>query len=729
MSQQKNQNMRKKPFYFQELSLNNGLRILNESNGLLLSSETGLGKTIVAIEIAHKLQLKTLIVSPKQMQKEWRDLTTGIDVTICGNRSFPEGDYGLIIIDEVHRIGGAASYLNLCKLIKPKTKVIAISATPYNNDVGSICDIIALLNLKGYARYIADAACTNLCITASKLDKLNRFFGENSSFQKINEKVEIELAHRKNMETLAKALPLFTIRDERGKIPILEHETVLQYFPKKATQTISYEAENYEVLYSTYKIFKKLTFAWQNQLGYFFPNVDASFGGVYQTTLYKLLESSKSAFLTSIKNSKATITSALQKRELVFDDVTHPFTDSFANDLSNDLELYNQLIELWEPIQDKNKPNALFDAIASTNGKSVVFCEYVETAKFLANEAKERGIKYILFTNESNEDLLDVIDSEFNANNHTSDKYELLICNDILAEGVSLHYAKTLVHYDNRWNPSRMIQREGRIDRICTNGNLHDINVFYFEVPGGLDNELKLTEKIERKTYEADMLFSQMDYVVPTLKMDKIVIDSVEQAIESKNHFSENDAYLLVFKNETEFVAYEVNEVFMFMGGYPTREAQLEPGSYIVKPRQRYQIHEDRVHCPTTQFNTVTELWDATETYDRDMRIKGVITQNIESVGVVGYRNSEPTIRKINTSALNHARSVPVDKETYKALRQVFSGGMLCYPFGKIWNQLNTKVPKGMDTKEFITEQLSKLVEYGDPNQHPFFVIAELEKC
>ena len=369
MSQQKNQNMETTLFHFQSLSVNNGLRILNESNGLLLSSETGLGKTIVASEIARNLQLKTLIVSPKHVQKNWQTFTSGIDVTICGNRSFPEGDYGLIIIDEVHRIGGAASYLNLRKLIKPKTKVIAISATPYNNDVGSICDIIALLNLKGYARYIADAACTNLCITAAKLDKVNRFLGENPGFKKIGEKVEIE------------------------------------------------------------------------------------------------------------------------------------------------------------------------------------------------------------------------------------------------------------------------------------------------------------------------------------------------------------------------FVAYEVNDVFMFMGGYPTREAQLEPGSYIVKPRQRYQIHEDRVHCPTTQFNTVTELWDATESYDKDMRIKGVITQNVESVVAIGYRNSEPTIRKINTSALNHARSVPVDKEIYKALRQVFSGGMLCYPFGKIWNQLNTKVPKGMDAKEFITEQLSKLVEYGDPNQNPFFVIAELEKC
>jgi len=302
--------MKKTLFYFQSLSFNNGLRILNESNGLLLSSETGLGKTIVAAEIARKIQLKTLIVSPKTVQKNWVDATSGIDVTICGNRSFPEGDYGLIIIDEVHRIGGAASYLNLRKLIKPTTKVIAISATPYNNDVGSLCDVIALLNLKGYVRYIADAACTKLCISAAKLEKINRFFGENPSFQKIGEKVEIEFEHTKNMETLAKVLPLFTIRDEREKIPVLEHEKVLQYFPQKAKHTITYEAENSEALYSTYKIFKKLTFAWQNQLGYFFPNLDVSFGSVYQTTLYKLLESSKNAFLTSIKNSKATITSA-----------------------------------------------------------------------------------------------------------------------------------------------------------------------------------------------------------------------------------------------------------------------------------------------------------------------------------------------------------------------------------------------------------------------------------
>ncbi len=51
------------------------------------------------------------------------------------------------------------------------------------------------------------------------------------------------------------------------------------------------------------------------------------------------------------------------------------------------------------------------------------------------------------------------------------------LCTDTASEGIDLHrYCHDLLHYDVPWNPSRMEQRNGRIDRygqICATADIH----------------------------------------------------------------------------------------------------------------------------------------------------------------------------------------------------------------------------------------------------------------
>ncbi len=50
-----------------------------------------------------------------------------------------------------------------------------------------------------------------------------------------------------------------------------------------------------------------------------------------------------------------------------------------------------------------------------------------------------------------------------------SDKeIDLLISTDVLSEGQNLQDCGILINYDLHWNPTRMVQRAGRIDRIGT---------------------------------------------------------------------------------------------------------------------------------------------------------------------------------------------------------------------------------------------------------------------
>ena len=47
-----------------------------------------------------------------------------------------------------------------------------------------------------------------------------------------------------------------------------------------------------------------------------------------------------------------------------------------------------------------------------------------------------------------------------------TDRYDILITTDILAEGVNLQQCRHIINYDVPWNPMRLVQRHGRIDRI-----------------------------------------------------------------------------------------------------------------------------------------------------------------------------------------------------------------------------------------------------------------------
>jgi len=74
---------------------------------------------------------------------------------------------------------------------------------------------------------------------------------------------------------------------------------------------------------------------------------------------------------------------------------------------------------------------------------------------------------------------------------------DILISTDVLSEGQNLQDAEVLINYDLHWNPVRMIQRIGRIDRI---GSTHDVvYVYNFFPEDKLENLLGLMNKLRKK--------------------------------------------------------------------------------------------------------------------------------------------------------------------------------------------------------------------------------------
>lgn len=82
------------------------------------------------------------------------------------------------------------------------------------------------------------------------------------------------------------------------------------------------------------------------------------------------------------------------------------------------------------------------------------------------------------------------------------DRYDLIISTDTLAEGVNLQAAGRCINYDLPWNPMKVVQRFGRVDRLRSLHSKVDLRCFY---PGDqVDRWLRLLGKLNRKLSAAD---------------------------------------------------------------------------------------------------------------------------------------------------------------------------------------------------------------------------------
>ena len=83
----------------------------------------------------------------------------------------------------------------------------------------------------------------------------------------------------------------------------------------------------------------------------------------------------------------------------------------------------------------------------------------------------------------------------------TEDRFDILVTTDVLGQGVNLQQARTVINYDLPWNPMRVVQRNGRIDRV---NSPHDvIYPITFFPEDRLDALLELEKRVRIKLTQA----------------------------------------------------------------------------------------------------------------------------------------------------------------------------------------------------------------------------------
>lgn len=82
------------------------------------------------------------------------------------------------------------------------------------------------------------------------------------------------------------------------------------------------------------------------------------------------------------------------------------------------------------------------------------------------------------------------------------DLYDILVTTDVLAEGVNLQQAAQVINYDLPWNPMKIVQRHGRVDRLFSQHS--EVHMGLFFPAEHLDEMLGLQRTLERKLAQAE---------------------------------------------------------------------------------------------------------------------------------------------------------------------------------------------------------------------------------
>ncbi|MDV7351052.1 helicase-related protein [Halorubrum distributum] len=96
-----------------------------------------------------------------------------------------------------------------------------------------------------------------------------------------------------------------------------------------------------------------------------------------------------------------------------------------------------------------------------------------------------------------------------------TDEFDILISTDVLAQGVNLQEARTVINYDLPWNPMRVVQRNGRIDRV--NSPHSKIFPITFFPEDRLDDLLELEHRVRQKLTQAARSIGVSGGVIPDM--------------------------------------------------------------------------------------------------------------------------------------------------------------------------------------------------------------------
>lgn len=542
------------------------LKSLENHNGAIIADVVGLGKSIVASTVARNLRLRTIIISPPHLCRQWEEYKDefGFTASVFSSGKIEDAvshyqnivkadEQFLIIIDEAHRFRNEytqdyALLHNLCT----GNKVLLLSATPFNNQPSDIYSLIKLFQIPSHSTL---KTVENLGVAFKQLiDKYKELREAQRKGEITEEQVKIEV------ENISKEIrsiigPLVVRRSRLDLMEIPEYaedlqqqniQLVIPNDPEELTYDLSklkdlylstldricktegstddvyrFKAARYSpVLYVQEDKKEQLAKELEEKTGIKFGLLvgrQANVSSFMRHLLVSRFESSVAAFQSSIDymiQSAEHLLSWIDKRHKIpvykkgnlpevenfySDDGTEEITEAFEkyesrgffeidmkyvksefiDDVNADIALLKNLREQWFGKENKitfdPKLESFIEIVRKQmkddpNRKIVVFTEYADTANYLGKALLDAGLPVMKYTSADASDTnKERIRANFDAGLKKAlqrNDYHILVATDAISEGYNLHRAGAIFNYDIPYNPTRVIQRIGRINRI-----------------------------------------------------------------------------------------------------------------------------------------------------------------------------------------------------------------------------------------------------------------------
>ena len=198
------------------------------------------------------------------------------------------------------------------------------------------------------------------------------------------------------------------------------------------------------------------------------------------------------------------------RRDRLVHDAGHFETVRWTGDLDTDFDLLTDILGRVENIgpEDDDKLHALrrfLDRPDVRAGKVLIFSEAETTVEYLYRELNPNGqdpeiARLTGSTSHDAERVVKRFSPKWNLTQREplpGPEIRVLLATDIVSEGQNLQDCARVLNYDLHWNPVRLIQRFGRVDRIGTEHEVIDLHNMWPDVE--VDAELELTDRLHRR--------------------------------------------------------------------------------------------------------------------------------------------------------------------------------------------------------------------------------------
>jgi superfamily II DNA or RNA helicase/HKD family nuclease len=257
--------------------------------------------------------------------------------------------------------------------------------------------------------------------------------------------------------------------------------------------------------------------------------------------------------------------------------------EGFINDINSDLKMFNDiLVQLaaLDLVKNDPKTDCLLNQIkkeakqkplkGEPERKIIIFSEYLDTVKYLEPILRKHyGERVLVVAGDLPARKISQLNKNFDAAYpEQNDDFDILLSSDKISEGFNLNRAGLVINYDIPWNPVRVIQRVGRINRISKKvfNELYIVNFFP-------------TEKGAELVKSREIAGNKMFLIHNTLGEDAKIFDIDEEPtpsglfkrIQQNPDKQEEESFYTKAMNEFEKIKKDSPELIASLKNYPPR--------------------------------------------------------------------------------------------------------------------------------------------------------------